>query len=80
MTADTQPSDTARASNDIVAAVLEDREEINTMPNDVAASAPGDARRHRPESATDNLLLGPFVAVADRTRDPIRNAMDTSVR
>ena len=40
--------------------------------------APTHAHKHSPESATGNLLLGPFVAVADRTRDAIRSAMGGS--
>ena len=37
--------------------------------------APTHAHPHSPESAAGNLVLGPFVAVADRTRDAIRNMM-----
>jgi hemerythrin superfamily protein len=38
------------------------------------ATAPTHAHRFVPESAIGNLLVGPFVAVADRVRDAIRDA------
>jgi hypothetical protein len=40
--------------------------------------APTHAHEHSPESAAGNVLLGPFVAVADRTRDAIRKLMSDS--
>jgi hemerythrin superfamily protein len=42
--------------------------------------APTHAHTHSPESAAGNLLVGPFVAVADRTRDAIRKAVDAPAR
>jgi hypothetical protein len=35
--------------------------------------APTHAHAHSPESATGNVLVGTFVAVADRVRDAIRS-------
>jgi hemerythrin superfamily protein len=40
------------------------------------AAAPTHAHPNAPESAAGNLVLGPFVAVADRVRDAIRSARD----
>ncbi len=37
--------------------------------------APTHAHPHTPESATGNLVVGPFVAMADRARDAVRHAM-----
>jgi hypothetical protein len=42
--------------------------------------APTRAHGHSPESATGNVVLGPFVAVADRTRDAIRKLMHGPTR
>jgi hemerythrin superfamily protein len=42
--------------------------------------APTHAHAHSPETATGNLLVGPFVAVADRARDAIRNVIDAPAR
>jgi hemerythrin superfamily protein len=42
--------------------------------------APTHAHAHSPESATGNLLVGPFIAVADRARDAIRETMDAPAR
>lgn len=39
------------------------------------AVAPTHAHKAAPESATGNIVLGPFVAIADRVRDAIRDAM-----
>ena len=36
--------------------------------------APTHPHTHGPESAIGNMIVGPFVAVADRVRDAIRNA------
>ena len=38
-------------------------------------TAPTHAHSMSPESATGNIAVGPFVAIADRARDAIRNAM-----
>jgi iron-sulfur cluster repair protein YtfE (RIC family) len=38
------------------------------------AMAPTHAHRMAPESATGNMLVGPFVAMVDRVRDVIRDA------
>lgn len=38
------------------------------------AIAPTRAHEHAPTSAIGNTVIGPFVAMADRTRDAIRNA------
>jgi hemerythrin superfamily protein len=38
--------------------------------------APTHAHAHSPESATGNVLVGTFVAAADRARDALREAMD----
>jgi hypothetical protein len=38
--------------------------------------APTHAHAHSPESAVGNMTIGPFVAVADRTRDAIRKMMN----
>lgn len=42
------------------------------------AVAPTHPHPNSPESASGNMLLGPFVAVADRVRDAIRAARDKS--
>jgi hemerythrin superfamily protein len=41
---------------------------------------PTHAHKHAPESATGNIFVGTFVAVADRVRDALRHAMGTSKR
>jgi hypothetical protein len=40
------------------------------------STAPTHGHAHAPESATGNMLVGPFVAIADRARDAIRKARD----
>lgn len=40
------------------------------------AMAPTHAHRLAPESATGNMLVGPFVAMVDRVRDAIRDARE----
>jgi hemerythrin superfamily protein len=40
------------------------------------AMAPTHPHKRAPESALGNLLVGPFVAMADRVRDAIRDARD----
>ncbi|MBV8950959.1 MAG: hemerythrin domain-containing protein [Actinobacteria bacterium] len=40
------------------------------------ASAPTHPHPNAPESATGNMVLGPFVAIADRVRDAIRDARE----
>ncbi|HZR12610.1 MAG TPA: hemerythrin domain-containing protein [Acidimicrobiia bacterium] len=39
-------------------------------------TAPTHSHKMAPESATGNMVAGPFVAIADRARDAIRSAMD----
>jgi hemerythrin superfamily protein len=53
----TQQAGTGPGSNDVVAAVLEDHDEIKTMMNDVAVSAPGDDRRERFEALVAKLAV-----------------------
>lgn len=53
------------------------REQLETMARGVRAAesfAPTHPHPHGPESAVGNIVVGPFVAVADRVRDAIRNA------
>lgn len=40
-------------------------------------TAPTHPHPHSPESAAGNLLIGPFVAIADRTRDAIRRMRES---
>ena len=53
------------------------REQLETMARGVQAAesfAPTHPHPRGPESAVGNIVVGPFVAVADRVRDAIRNA------
>ncbi len=53
------------------------REQLETMARGVRAAesfAPTHPHPRGPESAVGNIVVGPFVAVADRVRDAIRNA------
>ena len=53
------------------------RDQLESMATGVRAAesfAPTHPHPHGPESAVGNLAVGPFVAVADRVRDAIRNA------
>ncbi len=53
------------------------REQLETMAGGVRAAeslAPTHPHPWGPESAVGNIAVGPFVAVADRVRDAIRNA------
>ena len=53
------------------------REQLETMARGVHAAesfAPTHPHPRGPESAIGNIVVGPFVAVADRVRDAIRNA------
>ncbi len=52
-------------------------EQLESMATGVRAAeslAPTHPHPHGPESAVGNIAVGPFVAVADRVRDAIRNA------
>ena len=52
------------------------RDQLMTMARAVRAAesfAPTHPHPHGPDSAVGNLAVGPFVAVADRVRDAIRN-------
>ncbi len=53
------------------------QEQLETMARGVQAAeslAPTHPHPHGPESAAGNIAVGPFVAIADRVRDAIRNA------
>ncbi len=53
------------------------RDQLETMARGVQVAesvAPTRPHPHGPESALGNMVVGPFVAVADRVRDAIRNA------
>jgi hemerythrin superfamily protein len=54
------------------------RKQLARLFETAEAAAPTHAHPNAPESATGNVLLGPFVAVADRVRDAIRHARDES--
>ncbi len=52
-------------------------DQLQSMATGVRAAeslAPTHPHPHGPESAVGNVAVGPFVAVADRVRDAIRNA------
>jgi hemerythrin superfamily protein len=54
-----------------------DAEKLQTMRSAVEVAerfAPTHPHPHGPESAIGNLVVGPFVAIADRVRDALRNS------
>lgn len=54
-----------------------DADKLTTMTSAVETAekmAPTHPHPHGPESATGNILVGPFVAIADRVRDALRGA------
>jgi hypothetical protein len=58
-------------------AVDEDRRrKLGTLFRSAEATAPTHAHAASPESAVGNMVVGPFVAAADRARDALRNAKE----
>jgi hemerythrin superfamily protein len=49
-----------------------ERELLATLLRTAEATAPTHPHPHGPESAIGNLVVGPFVAIADRVRDALR--------
>jgi hypothetical protein len=59
---------------------LDQREKAATVFRIAERIGPTHAHKHSPESATGNIFVGTFVAVADRVRDAIRSATPSSAR
>jgi Hemerythrin HHE cation binding domain len=54
---------------------VEKRKNLASVFSSAKAMAPTHAHKAAPESAVGNVIVGPFVAIVDRVRDVIRDAM-----